>query len=507
MIKTWLDIKENNSPKAFTIHQTEDFEGSCIINKIWLRGDSNELQELHKQLNGKENSFWGSVPSAGMAIKKSHTGLPKLIIKTLTNIIIDNYNGIDMPNKEMSEWEEIAEDNNFDEVLAKAIYEAMAINDGALKICYDPTLTDKPILEWFGGDKVDLIYKRGRLFEVVFKSFYNKNNKCYMLKETYGYGYITYKLYDGDKEVNLSTIDELKDLKDLTFEKEVIWAIPLMFDKSIKYEGRGSSKFDGKLDAFDSLDEITSQWIESIRLGRTKTYIPENLIPKDPNTGMSITPNPYDNQFIMTESDMREGSTSKVQVEQADIPSDKYLQTYMTYLDLALQGLISPSTLGIDTKKVQDANAQYERQMEKTTLYTRQGIIDVLNRFIPKVINTTLKSKDQMAKNSPRDDVEIDVNFGEYATPSFDAQIDTVSKAKMNGIMSLETSIEELYGDSKDDEWKQEELKRLKEEQGIVELEEPAVNQEVNFQEEWNKIKENALDEGIRKQVLGTNEK
>lgn len=504
MIKTWLDIKQDNSPKAITIHQSEDFEGSCIINKIWLRGDSNELQELHKQLNGKENSFWGSVPSAGMAIKKSHTGLPKLIIKTLTNIVMDNYNGVDIPND--SEWEEIAKDNNFDELLERAIHEAMAINDGAFKICYDPELTDKPILEWFSGDKVDLIYRRGRLYEVVFKSFYNKNNKCYMLKETYGYGYIKYKLYDGDKEVQLNTIDELKELEDLTFEKEVIWAIPLIFDKSIKYEGRGSSKFDGKLDAFDSLDEITSQWIESIRLGRTKTYIPENLIPKDPNTGMSIAPNPYDNQFIMTESDMREGSSSKVQVEQADIPSDKFLQTYMTYLDLALQGLISPSTLGIDTKKIQDANAQYERQMEKTTLYTRQSIIDVLTRVIPKVINTVLKSKDQMANNPPREDVDIDVLFGEYSTPSFDFQIDTISKAKMNGIMSLDTAIDELYGDSKDDEWKQEELKRLKEEQGIVEMNEPAVNQEVNFQEEWNKIKENSMIKGVRQKVLGTNE-
>lgn len=479
MLKTWLDIKEDNSPKAITIHQNEDFEGNCIVNKIWLRGDSNELAELHKQLNGKQNTFWGSVPSDGMAIKKSHSGLPKLIVKSLTNIVMDNYNGVDMESED--EWEEIAKDNNFDDILATALFEAMAINDGAARICYDPALTDKPIIEWFSGDKVDICYKRSRLFEIIFKSYYNKNNKCYTLKETYGYGYITYRLYEGDKEVNLSTIEELKDLKDLTFDNKVMWAVPLIIDKSIKYEGRGASKFEGKLDAFDSLDEVISQWIEAVRLGRTKTYIPEDLIPRDPNTGMLLTPNPYDNQFIATGSSMGENATKKVQVEQADIPSDKYLQTYMTYLDLALQGLISPSTLGIDTKKIQDANAQYERQMEKTTLYTRQGIIEALNRFIPKLINVALQSKDQMSGNVPREEIDIDVLFSEYSTPSFDAQIETITKAKMNGIMSLETSIEELYGDSKDDEWKAQELARLREEQGIVEMQEPSINQDNNL--------------------------
>ena len=103
----------------------------------------------------------------------------------------------------------------------------------------------------------------------------------------------------------------------------------------------------------------------------------------------------------------------------------------------------------------------YERQMEKTTLYTRQGIIEALSKFIPKLINATLQSKDQMEGKTPREDIEIDVLFGEYSTPSFDAQIETISKAKMNGIMSLETSIDELYGDSKDDEWKAQEIARL----------------------------------------------
>lgn len=41
--------------------------------------------------------------------------------------------------------------------------------------------------------------------------------------------------------------------------------------------------------------------------------------------------------------------------------------------------------------------------------------------------------------------------------------------------MSIEASVEELYGDSQSNEWKMQEVARLKAEQGIVELVEASV--------------------------------
>ena len=43
---------------------------------------------------------------------------------------------------------------------------------------------------------------------------------------------------------------------------------------------------------------------------------------------------------------------------------------------------------------------------------------------------------------------------------------------RQSGVMSIEAGIDELYGDSKDDEWKAEEAKRIKEEMGIAVAEE-----------------------------------
>ena len=76
----------------------------------------------------------------------------------------------------------------------------------------------------------------------------------------------------------------------------------------------------------------------------------------------------------------------------------------------------------------------------------------------------------------PLEEVRVNIPFGEYANPSFESQVETISKGKQGGIMSIEAAVEELYGDSKDEKWKMDEIARLKAEQGIQELEEPSVS-------------------------------
>jgi len=77
----------------------------------------------------------------------------------------------------------------------------------------------------------------------------------------------------------------------------------------------------------------------------------------------------------------------------------------------------------------------------------------------------------------PREFEDIEVAFGEYANPSFEAVVETVSKARPGSpVMSIEAAVEEMYGDSKDKEWKDEEVRRLKEQQGVTELEEPGMS-------------------------------
>lgn len=248
-----------------------------------------------------------------------------------------------------------------------------------------------------------------------------------------------------------------------------------MIYESSRYEGRGGSIFDGKLDSYDSLDETWSQWMDALRAGRAKTYIPECLIPHDPTTGTLVKPNPFDNRYFASDGDMREGQKNQVITDQPVIPHDSYMASYITALDLCLQGVISPSTLGIDTKKLDNADAQ--REKEKTTLYTRNAIIEALQETLPEVVSMCINAN-SILRNQAVKDVKVNIPFGEYANPSFESQVETVSKAKQGGIMSIERCIEELYGDTLDEHCKKEEIARLKEEQGIQTIEEPSVNLE-----------------------------
>ncbi|MDU1309856.1 hypothetical protein [Clostridium sp.] len=247
-------------------------------------------------------------------------------------------------------------------------------------------------------------------------------------------------------------------------------AVPLMFFKSPKWEDRGKSIFDNKSDAFDALDEVISQWIDAIRDGRVQKYIPEDLIPRNPSTGEPLKPNSFDNKFIAVGTSLAENANNQIDMKQADINYLAYVESYANAIDMCLQGIISPSTLGIDLKKTDNAEAQ--REKEKTTLYTRNKIVDMLTEVIPELVSIVLKTNDVLNEKNPGE-YEASIEFGEYASPSFDTVVEIVGKAKSYGIMSIEKVVDELYGDTMTDDDKALEVQRIKEQNGMIEAEEP----------------------------------
>ena len=357
-------------------------------------------------------------------------------------------------------------------MLSEAIKDTLIDGDGAFKLSVDTEISEYPILEFYSGSDVTYTYTRGRLQEVIFHFYHDYKKKTYRLDEIYGKGFIDYKLYDDNgKEVLLSTVPDVANLSKITFAGNFIMAIPMKFFKSPKFQNRGNSIFERKSDNFDALDEVISQWIDAIRAGRVKTYIPEDLIPKNPDTGAAMRPNPFDNQFFKAGSSMAEEGKDQISQNQAEINYEAFVESYANTLDMCLQGIISPSTLGIDLKKMDNAEAQ--REKEKTTLYTRGKLLDVLNEVIPLLVDTTLKVYDTMKGKNPAG-YEASVSFGEYAAPDFDSTVEVVGKAKTYGIMSLEKAIEELYGDTFTDEEKELEVKRIRE--GDLVVDEPAAS-------------------------------
>ena len=95
----------------------------------------------------------------------------------------------------------------------------------------------------------------GRLYS---RHHTKKKDKVYVLNERYGYGYIINELYLDGRLVDIKSIKATENLTDIKFDDSVMLAEPFMIYESTRYEGRGGSIFDGKLDSYDSLDETWS---------------------------------------------------------------------------------------------------------------------------------------------------------------------------------------------------------------------------------------------------------
>ena len=471
-------LLEPPRPMQISIYEGMDYQANAIKNRIWYRGESNELEQLYTQVadGNLRRSFWASRSTPGMEIRKIHTGIPAVITDRLSSIVVGNLNAFDFKSAAYGDlWEEVAEKNQFKKLLDRAVKETLYIGDGAFKISVDPAISEYPLLEFFPGDRVEYTTKRGMITEVIFRSPIRVDKgKEYELREVYGIGYVRYELYRDGQPTDLKNVEQLADLQNVEFggqDDKYMWAVPMVFFPSSRWESRGQSIFDSKTENFDALDEAWSQWMDALRAGRTKTYIPDKLLPRDPNTGVIRKPNAFDDRYIATGSDMSQNATNKIQTEQPAIPHDSYIATYTAALDQCLQGLISPSTLGIDVKKLDNAEAQ--REKEKVTLYTRDSIVESLQADLKLLAETVLRVCYEMRSQQIPDKVEVDITFGDYANPSFESQVETIGKAKQQGIMSTEAAVDELYGDNRNEEWKAEEVRRLKEEQGITEMEEP----------------------------------
>lgn len=485
-MQSWLEI---NPPIAMTINIQEwlDFNGNAIKNRIWYRGDPNEIEQLYWQLPQHEvdkQKFWASRPTPGMEMRKIHTGLPATMVDLLAGIIVANLNEFAFEGSDAvaDVWENhIATENNTKHLVEKTIKGTLVVGDGAFKLSIDPSMSKYPIIEFWTGENIDFNIKRGRIQEVIFKSYHEYAGQTIELREVYGHGYIKYETFKGDSPVEMPLDGEFEGLVNVEWEGEDMMAVPVKFYSSNKFEGRGRSLYDKKIDAFDSFDEAYSQWIDALRAGRTKEYIPESLIPRDANTGKVLKPNPFDNRYIRTDADMRERADNKIVTSSAEIKHDSYMATYATALDLCLQGVMSPATLGVDVKKLDNAEAQ--REKEKVTLYTRDAIIEALQPALEQLVEATINAYYRSIEQATPD-YTVTITWQDYANPSFESQIETISKGKQGGILSIEACVDELYGDSRDDEWKAEEVKRLKAEQGIIEMDEPMVASEV-----WNDYK------------------
>lgn len=460
MLQNWLNIVPASN-QSFTLTEIGTFETEVIKAKLWYRGDSNELSQFFQQVQeyGSKTSFWESVPQY-KNIRKIHSGLPAIIADTLAYLVSSDLDTIDVDS---DFWEKIEEKIDFKNLVNNAVVDTLVCGDGAFKISVDTDISPYPIVEFVGADNVEFEQSRGIITAVIFKTHYTVDNKHFVFNERYEKNKIISTLYDSNgKQCPIDTVDQLKGIQPVSeYDGDFIMAVPLKFYVSKKFEGRGKSIFSGgRSDCFDALDEVISQWWDALRMGRVKQYIPESFIPRNPEDGSLNSPNRYGNDYILTAPPVAEGvDNQKIEVVQPDIKYEAFVNSYTNALMMCLQGLVSPATLGIDVGKMSSAEAQ--REKKDVTGNTRNTITTALEKALPELIEAVLKTYDLMQEKAPGE-YEAAVSFGEYGAPDFDSRVETIGKASSYGIMSVETQVDELWGSSKDEEWKAAEVERIK---------------------------------------------
>ena len=482
MVQEWLNINPA-STQSININEALSYETEAVQNRLWYRGNPYELEQFYHQIDSSINhtsGFWASIPEAEK-IRKIHSGLPALLVDTLAYIVKSDMANVQFDNSSHQDlWDDIANDIDFDHVVSKAITDTLVVGDGAFRIAIDTDVTQYPIVEYYSGDQVDYLMCGGKLFGVYFWIDKFDGRKKYRLRERHELHdercHVSYALFQGDKKVPLSTLPELSKLLPVEIEGNYLLAVPLRFYDRPGSNIRGRSIYSGKTGVFDAHDEVISQWIDAIRAGRVKNYIPRGMIPTDPHTGALCSVNSFGANFVQVESPVTEGTVAKIETVQPDIKYDAFLASYSATLDMCLQGILSPATLGIDVGKMSSGEAQ--REKKDVTGHTRNTITAALEKVLPKLAAAIMMTYDHIHGNSVSL-YEPKVSFGEYGSPDFDSRIESVSKAASASIMSIESQVEELWGDTKDDTWKAQEVIRIKQLKGIEITEEPSPGNEL----------------------------
>jgi len=440
-------------------------------NKVWYYGDGNELlnyytnQEAYGWVSNPiynrnmRNFFWG-ISSTETDIKRIHSGIPKAIIDTITNIV-----GKPAIKCMDARLDRILEVNDFTyRVCQTSRPMALVECDGCWKINFDKSLSDVPLLEYFGAEDWEPIEHSNILVGIIFKSYYkDQKDQKYVLNETRRLDpsgcAIEYNLYrlgrkDDITEVPLETIPELSGLKNLMINGvRKLFAVPIKYYYNPLKPLRGKSIYDGKIDFFDMLDEVWSQASQTNRVSTPVEYYDVTLCERTKD-GTPILPNKYNRQYTLKDTPT-DGNGNPIEqgiiTTQPDLNFDKYSMLASEILGNILTGILSPSTLGIDVAKKDNADAQ--REKEKQSIFTRNNIIDRETKQIHDLLNMALMIQDYMDTGYiVEKDYDITITYDEFANPSFETELETLGPAWSQGQISTDQYVRLLWGDKLSDE-------------------------------------------------------
>ena len=492
-----LSENPNNQRMVYINNDEEIYLNEVRTWKVWFIGNSSELLNWYtgemafgyaKNIlynRNTRNYFW-SLSVSECDIKRVHSGLPKAIVETMVS-------AIGYPNIKVSDAKAISTDaldkahelnDKLLDILDKNDFKkkytqeqmplTLAMGDGAWKPIIDSEFVDYPIWQYYDAENVTPYQKYGKVIGLVFKDYYSYNGKNYIKLETRRLtkegAVIEHDLFRLTKsndlvKCELSEVPELANLQKLSING--LMRVPAVYCRFFThpiYKERGWSFLAGKEDLFDFADEIVSQFSQTNRVSTPVEYYSVDLVERTKD-GKTILPKRYNRQFVKKEGIPNgDGVTESKDIEttQPSLNYEQYVSAFKSTLDMILTGKMSPATMGIDVAKKDNADAQ--REKEKITQMVGNNIMDSEEKIIKDICELSLMFKEYIDTGViTLQDYDVEVKYQDIATPSFNQNLQILGSARASGNISNEFFVELLYGDTKTEAEKQEEIKRLNE--------------------------------------------
>lgn len=434
--------------------------------KLWYYGDASEKLNFY---TGKTtfgymdnpiynrndiNMFW-SKSSIECNIKRMSTNLARAIVDTITSIVGKPTVESDYPG-----LSEVFEVNDFGYKLVNQLRPMSLVEgDGCLKLNVNPALADVPLFEFYEAEDWEPICKSGITLGYIFKTYYQDEDcKNYVLFETRllvkDGMQIRYELYELGKQNDLYAVsfDKLPQLAEIANNPEIfipvrrLFARPLMYYYNPLRPERGKSIYDGIIELLDMLDEVWSQASQTNRVSTPVEYYNVDVLQRT-KKGDPVLPKLYNRQFVegpgQTDADGL-NQNKGIETTQPDLNFDKYGALASDIVNQILIGRLSPSSMGINIAR--DDNALAQREKEKQTLFTRGNIIDRETKFLTDICEDAAIMDQYMKTGEFKDmKLEISVKYDEFANPSFETELETLGPAWSRGEISTDQYVKLLW--------------------------------------------------------------
>jgi hypothetical protein len=414
----------------------------------------------------------------------AYFGLCPMIVQGKVNLIASNGFVCESDNKQIDEvLNKCKDEAKLQELFSKGAYLESGLGDFLYRLSYNPSVSDKPLIDVVEPQNFEVNYRNGRVLSYVLKRT-SEDDENYELREIYyraedGGIYLTYRFYYDGKYVAPNDESLMKQCRRMFKTKVDIKDVRLPFDdfpivfkkndnNNALYRGeRGVPDIQGLDTIEDALTETISDLIDAIRKGGIKVYISDELIPQDEN-GNQLRLNQFNKTIVTTKGSSNPANPEELfKLVQGDVHWEAYTRTIQNLMSVAINKAgMSPTTIGLTGLESINSSAESQDAREKTSLRTRAKCLISWRLTLTELLNKYLQMLDYINGDTILDYSDlINIKFNEYSSPSTESTTEVLATQVSAGLKSRKQAIKDLNKEY-DDEDAERELMDIYVEQG-----------------------------------------